>query len=616
MIEKLTFGLFSEADAKSFMRLMDYIRPFKSRIIFALIAIILVAATESYLAAFIAPLVNMGFSSPQKAPVMQGAEGWLNTILHLKERVNYLIWGTENKVWIVPLFFMFLVLLRGAGRYASAYLLSWVSAMAVSHLRRDMFNKMLHLSSKYQQGEPSGVMSSRFLVFADTAINNASNVFITLTRDTLIVLGLISVLLYLNWQLSLVVLVMFPVLSWLSRYYRDRLKQILQGAQAGVADMTNVINEIHQGHRVVKLFGGYASAAERFQFVNDRIVRLTKKMNQASAARSPFSEVIASFALAIVICIALWQSQSGYTTIGEFMAFIVAMLQMVSPIKNLSNISIPMQGMFLASDAVCDFLDTPDEVDEGSIILNDVKGSLSFRDVTVQYQDQAQKALDHFNLEIQPGEKVALVGRSGSGKTTAVNLLTRFVQPNSGEILIDEVDIREVRLESLRKQFALVSQDVFLFDDTLYNNVVYGRPSATEDEVESALKAANLWELVTNAPEGWNQRIGANGNQLSGGQRQRVSIARAILKDAPILLLDEATSALDNESERLVQQALERLMHGRTSIIVAHRLTTIEQADRIVVMDEGHIVEQGSHAQLMQREGYYAKLRSLSSLGG
>ena len=616
MIEKLTFGLFSEADAKSFMRLMDYIRPFKSRIIFALIAIILVAATESYLAAFIAPLVNMGFSSPQKAPVMQGAEGWLNTILHLKERVNYLIWGTENKVWIVPLFFMFLVLLRGAGRYASAYLLSWVSAMAVSHLRRDMFNKMLHLSSKYQQGEPSGVMSSRFLVFADTAINNASNVFITLTRDTLIVLGLISVLLYLNWQLSLVVLVMFPVLSWLSRYYRDRLKQILQGAQAGVADMTNVINEIHQGHRVVKLFGGYASAAERFQFVNDRIVRLTKKMNQASAARSPFSEVIASLALAIVICIALWQSQSGYTTIGEFMAFIVAMLQMVSPIKNLSNISIPMQGMFLASDAVCDFLDTPDEVDEGSIVLNEVKGSLDFRDVTVQYQDQAQKALDHFNLKIQPGEKVALVGRSGSGKTTAVNLLTRFVQPNSGEILIDAVDIREVRLESLRKQFALVSQDVFLFDDTLYNNVVYGRPSATEDEVESALKAANLWELVTNAPEGWRQRIGANGNQLSGGQRQRVSIARAILKDAPILLLDEATSALDNESERLVQQALERLMRGRTSIIVAHRLTTIEQADRIVVMDEGHIVEQGNHTQLMQQQGYYAKLRSLSSLGG
>lgn len=432
MIEKLTFGLFSKADAKSFMRLMDYIRPFKSRIVLALIAIIFVAATESYLAAFIAPLVNMGFAPPQQAPMAQGAEGWLNSISHLKDRVNYLIWGTENKVWIVPLFFMFLVLVRGAGRYVSAYLLSWVSAVAVSHLRRDMFRKMLSLSSKYQQEESSGGMSSRFLVYADTAINNASNVFITLTRDTLIVLGLVGVLLYLNWQLSLVVLVMFPVLSWLSRYYRDRLKKILQGAQVGIADMTNVINEIHQGHRVVKLFGGYDSAAERFQFVNDRIVRLTKKMNQASAARSPFSEVIASFALAIVICIALWQSQTGYTTIGEFMAFIVAMLQMISPIKNLSNISIPMQAMFIASDAVCDFLDTPNEVDEGTITLEQVKGALSFRDVTVQYQDQALKALDHFNLEIHSGEKVALVGRSGSGKTTAVNLLTRFVHPNSG----------------------------------------------------------------------------------------------------------------------------------------------------------------------------------------
>ena len=616
MIEKLTFGLFSKADAKSFMRLMDYIRPFKSRIVLALIAIIFVAATESYLAAFIAPLVNMGFAPPQQAPMAQGAEGWLNSISHLKDRVNYLIWGTENKVWIVPLFFMFLVLVRGAGRYVSAYLLSWVSAVAVSHLRRDMFRKMLSLSSKYQQEESSGGMSSRFLVYADTAINNASNVFITLTRDTLIVLGLVGVLLYLNWQLSLVVLVMFPVLSWLSRYYRDRLKKILQGAQVGIADMTNVINEIHQGHRVVKLFGGYDSAAERFQFVNDRIVRLTKKMNQASAARSPFSEMIASFALAIVICIALWQSQTGYTTIGEFMAFIVAMLQMISPIKNLSNISIPMQAMFIASDAVCDFLDTPNEVDEGTITLEQVKGALSFRDVTVQYQDQALKALDHFNLEIHSGEKVALVGRSGSGKTTAVNLLTRFVHPNSGSILLDGVNIADVRLESLRQQFALVSQDVFLFDDTLYKNVVYGRPNAADAEVEAALRAANLWDLIAHSAEGWNLRIGPNGNQLSGGQRQRVSIARAILKNAPILLLDEATSALDNESERLVQQALERLMYGRTSIIVAHRLTTIEQADRIVVMDAGHIIEQGTHAQLMQQEGYYAKLRSLSNLSG
>lgn len=608
MIEKLTFGLFSKEDSKSFMRLMEYARPFKARIVVALISIFLVAATESYLAAFIAPLVNLGFAPPQPAPDLPGPEGWFETILHIKDRMSHFIWGTEKKVVMVPIFFMMLVLIRGVGRYLSSYLLSWVSVMAISHLRADMFNKMLHLSSKYQQGEPSGAITTRFLVFADTAISNASNVFITLTRDTMIVLGLVFVLVYLNWQLSLIVLVMFPVLSWLSRYYRDRMKKIIHGAQAGIADMSIVINEVHQGHRVVKLFDGFKNAVDRFQFVNEKIVVLNKKMSQASAARSPYSEIIASLALAIVIYVALLQSQTGHTTIGEFMAFIVAMLQMVSPIKNLSNISMPMQGMFLASDAVCDFLDVPDEKDEGTIELAKARGEIRYIDVTVKYNDQAQKALDGFNLLIKPSEKVAFVGRSGSGKTTAVNLLTRFVEPTSGHIEIDGVDIDEIRLADLRKQFALVSQDVFLFDDTLRNNVAYARPDASDEDIQVALKAANLWNLVENSPDGIYQRIGANGNQLSGGQRQRVSIARAILKDAPILLLDEATSALDNESERLVQQALERLMEGRTNIIVAHRLTTIEGADRIVVMDEGRIIEQGSHEYLINIKGYYDRL--------
>lgn len=611
MINKLTFGLFTKQDTKSFMRLMAYVKPYKFRIIVALLAIIGVAITESYLAAFIAPLVNQGFAIPDGVPPVKDGEGLIASIIHLKDRFMFTIWGTESKVWIVPIFFMALVIFRGICRFVSQYLMSWVAIMAISHLRRDMFDKMLSLPSEYYQANTSGHVLMNIVQMADTSINNASNVFITLTRDTLIVIGLVCVLFYLNWQLALAIMVMFPILSALSKYYRNRLKHVLSDSQLSIGTLNTTIGETHQGQRIIKLFGGQMQASKRFDGVNSTIVRLAKKITQATAARSPISEAIGSLALAAVIFIALWQSQKGLTTIGEFMAFIVAMMQMFGPIKNLANISIPMQAMFLAADSVCEFMDTKPEADHGKVMLDNISGNIYFKNIEVRY-GQDKTALNKFNLNIKAGEKVALVGRSGSGKTTAINLLPRFITPSSGEILLDGIDINTIKLENLRAQFALVTQEIFLFDDTLFENVRYSRPSATEADVMAALEAANLTDLVNKHPLGLHQPIGANGSQLSGGQRQRVSIARAILKDAPILLLDEATSALDNESERLVQQALERLMQGRTSIIVAHRLSTIEQADRIIVMDEGKIIEEGSHHELMAKGGYYAKLQNLT----
>ena len=614
MMSKIFFGVFKEQDTKNFMRLMTYIKRYKVRIFIALLATAGVAFTESYLAAFIAPLINQGFSASSLNPPQMNGTDFIDKVSYIRSVMTYWIWGTPSKVWMVPLFLVGLVMFRGFCRYFSSYLLSWVGAVVLKELRAVMFQKMLLLPSKYQLTHPSAFTSNRFLLDANNAISNAINVFITLTRDSLTVLGLTIVLIYLNWQLSLVVLLMFPVLNLLSRYYRNKLRSLQQDSMEKMKGLAHVINETYDGHKVVKLYGGETHAEQRFESENGAILRFQKKLAQASSAKSPFSELVASFALAIVVFVALWQSQNGVTTVGQFMAFIVAMMQMLAPLKNLSNLSIPMQFMFISADSVYDFLDAPPEVNSGAVKLERARGNIAFKHLDLTYEGMSRKALNDFTLEVRAGEKLALVGRSGSGKSSLINLLPRFIEPTAGEIYLDGHRISDIDLYNLRSQIALVSQDVFLFNDTLYNNVAYGREGATPEQVEAALKAANLWEFVQENPQGWDMLVGNNGNQLSGGQRQRLSIARAILKDAPILILDEATSALDNESERAVQKALDNLMHGRTSIMIAHRLSTVQQADRIVVMNDGEIAEQGTHDELLARGGLYAHLSMLPSL--
>ena len=513
-------------------------------------------------------------------------------------------------LWLLPLSVVGLITLRGVCNFFSDYLLSWVANNVLLGMRRDMFERLLGMpDSEFKQCD-SGRLRNRFTIDAGNVIGLATEVLTVLVRETLVVIALICVLLYMSWVLTLIVLVMLPVSTGIARIFSRRLRRINRDTINMNAELTRVLGEGIDGQRVIKLFDGYEYERGRFDYVNSRLRRYAMRTATADAALTPLTQICIAISVAVVIAVALGQANSNALTPGGFAAFMAALAQLFDPIKRLTNVTAKMQRMMVAAESVLTLIDQPTEDDRGTKRLpQPIRGKVEFRHVHHRFRDADRDTLDDINVVVEPGQTVALVGRSGSGKTTLVNMLPRFVQASSGQILVDDHDIRDLSLLDLRAHLSLVSQDVVLFDDTIAANVGYGAlGSASDSQVRDALAAANLTDFVDGLPNGIHTIVGENAARLSGGQRQRLAIARALIKNAPILILDEATSALDNESERQVQASLERLMKGRTTLVIAHRLSTVQNADCILVLDAGKIVENGSHDDLLAADGLYASL--------
>ena len=575
-----------DSDIKGlYTRLLRHTRPYWKTFAVSILATLILGATEPAIPAILGPMLDGSF-----------VENNTDSALYYS-------------LLLVGLFFI-----RGLAQYTSTTAMNWVGHKVVMDLREAMFRRLIETPTRFHDGHSPGGLMSKFTYDAEQVHAATTTALVIIVRDSVTIVGLLGFMLYTDWQLTLTFFVVIPVIALIVKIIARRQRRLSLSLQQSIGEMNTTLDETLRGHKEIKLFGAQAQELSKFQQAVNWVRRFHMKFIVTSAASVPVVQLLAIAALGVIINLAARQEPP--MSVGTFVAFFGAMGLLLSPIKRLTSVNEPLQRGMAAAQTVFALMDEAVEQDQGRQPLARARGKVELAQLSFRYPGAEQDALQEINLTIQAGEAVALVGQSGSGKSTLANLLPRFYQPTQGRILIDGMDIQEIKLADLRRNIALVSQQVVLFNDSIAANIAYGgRHGASEAEIISAAEKAHAMEFIKELPQGLQTPCGQNGVRLSGGQRQRIAIARALLKDAPILILDEATSALDTESEQRVQQALEELMQGRTTLTIAHRLSTIQKADRIVVLDQGRIVETGTHEALLQQGGRYADLYRIQFAG-
>ena len=571
-------------DDPALTRLFRYALPYKWQLVMASVWIVGAASMSSLTATLLGKLTDLGFY--------------------------------EKESWVIaaaPATLIGVTLLYAVSTVMSTYLLTKISQSMLVTLRTELFARILHWPFANYQSHSTGLVCSKFVNEANIALGGAVSAAIILVRDSLQIIALFAVLFWQNWQLTLVALVVGPVGALIMRAISQRTKRIVKASQAAIAGILSRVQESYKAERLVKISDTYDFEMDRFRPINQKIRRTELKRQIMQGLGTPVTQVITMSGVAVVVAYALFEAQAGRLTIGEFITFLSAMMLLMPPLQHLAGLNATFASISVAAKSIFDTMDEAVEDDKGTVELKDVKGAIEFKDVHLTYPGTTRKAIKGVTLSVRPGEHVALVGLSGSGKSSMVNLVPRFWSVSSGAVTVDGVNVEDCTLASLRNHIAVVSQNVILFDATIRENIAYGMPEVSEAAIEKAVEAAALTEVVAALPKGLDTLVGEAGGLLSGGQKQRISIARALLKDAPILILDEATSALDSESENQIKEALETLMKGRTCLTVAHRLSTIDRADRIVVMQDGVIVEEGTPAELLAKGGAYARMVRLQT---